>query len=502
MAQYAIYLRKSRADLDAESRGEGETLAKHRTALRALAKQRKLNVVKEYAELVTGDSIAARPQMQALLEEVKRGMYDGVIVNDVDRLGRGDSIDQEIIKYTFIAGHCIIITPTRDIDPASPSDEDMLDFSLFFARFEYRKISQRLFQGRLRSAEAGNYINPRIPFGYKQVRNGRQLTLEPDEETAPIVRMIFDTYANRVTGYNAITRKLNDMGIKTTRGYKFYPNTIRHMLENPVYIGTIVYGKTKTVVTFDDGKKVKRSVATGGAIKTEHAHPAIVPEETFYKVQAILEDNKRIPRANINKPLSNPLAGLVHCSICGLTMQANTSRRGRQLACSTQDCPTVGTPLYVVEREIIEILKGWCTDFAELPSEPEPVNENIDALQRQLKTIEIRLNKARELVELGVYTPAEYSEQKNMLTRQADAIKREMAESSAPSVSKAIHEMLPEIEKVIDAYQYAETAAEKNNLLKTVIQRVDYSKSQRAIGKQSPTLTLKLVVYPKLYYSI
>ena len=159
MNNYAIYLRKSRADLEAEQRGEGETLERHRTALRALAERRGLNVVQEYAELVTGDSIAARPQMQLLLDDVKKGLYAGVIVNDVDRLGRGDSIDQEIIKYSFVAGNCIIITPMRDINPASPSDEDMLDFSMFFARFEYRKIAQRMAVGRTRSAQAGNFID-------------------------------------------------------------------------------------------------------------------------------------------------------------------------------------------------------------------------------------------------------------------------------------------------------------------------------------------------------
>ena len=498
MPQYAIYLRKSRADIEAEARGEGETLARHRAALRALAKNRGLNVVKEYSELVTGDSIAARPQMQALLEEVKRGMYDGVIVNDVDRLGRGDSIDQEIIKYTFVAGHCLIITPTRDINPASPSDEDMLDFSLFFARFEYRKISQRLFQGRLRSAESGNYLGARIPYGYKGIKDGKRITLEPDETTAPIVRMIFDTYANRITGYNAITRKLNDMGIRTTRGYKWYPNTVRSILANPVYIGTIVYGKTKTVVSFEDGKKTKRSVATNGAIVVEHAHPPIVSEETFYKVQAILEDNKRIPRANANKPLSNPLAGIVRCSKCGMVMQVDTCKRGRQLGCHTHDCPTVGAPVKVVERELLAILENWCVDFAEVPQEPETPAVEIDTLQRQLQTINTRLSKARELVEIGVYTPSEYSDQKSMLTRQAEAIEREMAEKSSPSVSRSIHEMLPTIRKVLDAYPLAETATEKNELLKTIVAKVEYEKTQRARGKQPPTISMKLVVYPKV----
>ena len=499
MNQYAIYLRKSRADIEAEARGEGETLARHRAALRALAKNRGLNVVKEYSELVTGDSIAARPQMQALLEEVKRGMYDGVIVNDIDRLGRGDSIDQEIIKYTFISGHCIIVTPNRDINPASPSDEDMLDFSLFFARFEYRKISQRMFQGRIRSAESGNYITGRIPFGYRQLKDGKHITLEPDETTAPIVRMMFDAYANRVIGYNAIASKLNDIGIRTTRGYKFYPNTVKGILSNPVYIGMVMYGKTKTVVSFEDGKKTKRSVASNGAIVVKHAHPPIVPEETFYRVQVILEDNNRVPRANSSKELSNPLAGLIHCSKCGMILQAMKGKTGRRLNCMTHDCHTVGAPVNVVEHELLSILENWCVDFAEVPQEPETPTYEISALERQLQMYKSRISKARELVELGIYSPAEYSEQMAMLTRQVEAIKREMAEKTTPSVARSIHNMLPDIKKVLDAYPLAETPAEKNKLLKSIVAKVEYEKTQRAWGKQPTTISMKLIVYPRLY---
>ncbi|MBQ3885709.1 MAG: recombinase family protein, partial [Ruminococcus sp.] len=67
MKSYCIYLRKSRADAEAEARGEGETLTRHYNMLMELAKKQKLNIVKIYKEIVSGDSIAARPQMQTLL---------------------------------------------------------------------------------------------------------------------------------------------------------------------------------------------------------------------------------------------------------------------------------------------------------------------------------------------------------------------------------------------------------------------------------------------------
>lgn len=498
MKQYAIYLRKSRADMDAEARGEGETLERHRTALRALAARRNLTIVREYAELITGDSIAARPQMQLLLDDVKRGLYAGVIVNDIDRLGRGDSIDQEIIKYTFAASRCLIITPARDIDPASPSDQDMLDFSMFFARFEYRKISQRLLQGRIRSVESGNYIQSRIPFGYIIVKDGKSIKLAPDPKTAPIVKMIYEMYASRTIGYSAIARKLNEMGIRTTFGHQFWPSSVHVILTNPVYIGKTEWGKSKTITMIEDGKKVKRPVASQNAIVVNDTHPPIIPEELFNKVQSIFEDNKRIPRANINKPISNPLAGLVYCSQCGKIMQKSNCSRGRSMLCLTYNCPTIGTPVYVVEREVIQLLREWSVRYADYQPDQNQTTEddNTLILKRQLDTINTRLDKARELVELGIYSPAEYVEQKNKLTAQAESIKSEMKAKPA-TISETVHQILPQINKVIDAYDYAETAEQKNNLLKSIIQRIDYTKltTTRAKGKSAENLTL--VVYPK-----
>lgn len=68
MDEYAIYLRKSRADLEAEARGEGETLARHENTLIALAKSLNIKVSKIYKEIVSGETIAARPEMQTCLQ--------------------------------------------------------------------------------------------------------------------------------------------------------------------------------------------------------------------------------------------------------------------------------------------------------------------------------------------------------------------------------------------------------------------------------------------------
>jgi len=113
---YAIYLRKSRKDIELEQYGEGETLERHRMILTDLAKKQGLNVVKIYYEMVSGDTIASRAQMQELLADVEDGRYAGVIVMEVERLARGDTIDQGIVAQAFKYSNTKIITPNKTYD--------------------------------------------------------------------------------------------------------------------------------------------------------------------------------------------------------------------------------------------------------------------------------------------------------------------------------------------------------------------------------------------------
>jgi DNA invertase Pin-like site-specific DNA recombinase len=134
MAQYLIYLRKSRADREAEARGDGDTLARHRTALLDLARRNNYAVAKIYEEVVSGETIAARPEMQRLLRDVESGDYAGVLVMWCERLARGNTRDQGIVAETFQYSGTKIITPSKIYDPEDEADQEYFEFGLFMSR--------------------------------------------------------------------------------------------------------------------------------------------------------------------------------------------------------------------------------------------------------------------------------------------------------------------------------------------------------------------------------
>ncbi|MEG1152304.1 MAG: recombinase family protein, partial [Oscillospiraceae bacterium] len=88
----AVYLRKSRAEEASDT--IDETLAKHKAVLLEYAKKNKLKIIKTYEEVVSGESLLARPQMLQMLTDVEDDKYDAVLCMDIDRLGRGGMKDQ------------------------------------------------------------------------------------------------------------------------------------------------------------------------------------------------------------------------------------------------------------------------------------------------------------------------------------------------------------------------------------------------------------------------
>ena len=138
MEQYVKYLRKSRFDRDYAELSVEETLKRHEAILDKLAADRGYSIAKTYYEVVSGESIAARPEIQKLLEEVGAGLYAGVLVVDLERLARGNGADQAYISQVFQFSGAKIITPLKVYDPSNEFDEEYFEFGLFMSRREYK----------------------------------------------------------------------------------------------------------------------------------------------------------------------------------------------------------------------------------------------------------------------------------------------------------------------------------------------------------------------------
>lgn len=138
MKQYLMYLRKSRLDTDYEEVSVAETLSRHRVTLEKLCRTKRLHVAEVLEEVVSGESLSARPKMLRLLELVSTGMYAGVVCMDIERLSRGSSMESGYIMQILQVTNCQIITPSKVYDLQNESDEQFTDVQFLFSRFELR----------------------------------------------------------------------------------------------------------------------------------------------------------------------------------------------------------------------------------------------------------------------------------------------------------------------------------------------------------------------------
>ncbi|PEN31277.1 recombinase family protein [Bacillus toyonensis] len=506
----AIYLRKSRADLEAEARGEGETLAKHRTTLLKIAKEMNLNVLSVREEIVSGESLVKRPEMLALLEEIEDNKYDVVLCMDMDRLGRGGMKEQGIILETFKRSNTKIMTPRKTYDLNDEWDEEYSEFEAFMARKELKIITRRMQRGRVASVEAGNYLGTHAPFGYDIHRlNKRERTLTINSEEASVVRMIFDWYANEDMGANAIRSKLNDLGYKSKLGNEWNPYSILDILKNNVYIGKVTWQKRKEVKRPD---AVKRSCARQDKsewIIADGKHEPIIPESLFEQVQEKLNSRYHIPY-NTNG-IKNPLAGIIKCSKCGYSMvQRYPKNRKETMDCKHRGCENKSSYTELIEKRLIEALKEWYINYKadfekhkqdDKLKETQVIQMNEAALRKldkELVDVQKQKNNLHDLLERGVYTVDMFLERSNVvsdriteITSTMENLKKEIkTEIKKEKVKK---DTIPQVEHVLDLYFKTDDPKKKNSLLKSVLEKAVYKKE-----KWQRLDDFELVLYPKL----
>ena len=507
---YAIHLRKSRADLEAEARGEGESLARHRTRLLAFAERAGLPIVAEYSEIISGDRLSERPEMQRLLADVSRGKYDGVLTVEVSRLTRGDLMDQGRIMNTFKYSGTKIITPEHTYDLSEDWDEDVLQSDLMMARREYKYIKKRMQRGRQASASEGLWQG-RVPYGYQKikVRPGKGYTLEPDPVQAPIVKMIFDMYAEDQVGSSTIARRLNELGVRTNSGHAWTNSTILQISRNPVYAGYVTWGKRTSVTHMEENGTLSIArVRNPAPLFAKGKHPPLVSQETFDAAQRIRASHD-LTRCHVNEPVRNSFAGLIFCSVCGLSMVRKPNGGGSNgskydiLKCPTLDCPTTSIAISIVESAILSTLNQWLSLASSEPTS-QPVSRHAEQIAAAEASLD-RLRQQRERIftafEDGVYDSASFVARRAEKDREIAAAQQALdalKKDTTPTDEEIIRANLPLIRDALNLYDLTSDPRDRNRLLKSVFSRIEYSKTRRCLKNENPADYLSLTCYPRL----
>ena len=485
----AIYLRKSREDQE-ETREE--TLARHERMLFDYCKRNDLLIKEIYKEVVSGESIDNRPEMQRLLNDVAKCKYDGVVVIEIERLSRGNQIDQAEILEIFKKSKTKILTLNKIYDLSSDNDfdEDFFEFGLFMSRREYKIINRRLLRGRKQAQQEGYFIGTTTPFGYSKERQDKGFVLVADEN-AEIVKLIFNKFAYEDWGLGDLRRYLTANNIKGHLNQQRWENKgIKRILQNKVYLGYINVNTKKSETSVVKGK-----------------HNPIIDETTFNKVQELLK--QRESRTAKGKELVNPLATILKCGVCGRTMARFTKcdeKRTQVYRCPLY-CGNISSNSDLVEHKLINELKEELNNFnyflentgQEINKKKEQIENEKSILLKEIQKKESMIDRCCEMLEEGVYTKEKYLKRVNTLESELNTLQANLEALNGISFDDEEQALrtIPILEKVLDEY-WNLTGKQRNEILKSFIEKIEYTKTTSTRGQINNDKPIELKIYLRI----
>ena len=360
---------------------------------KAFAESKGLSIVGTYIDRAFSARTDARPDFQKMIKDSEKRIFDVIIVWKLDRFSR-DRYDSAYNKRILKKNGVKVVSATEAV---SEGPEGIMLESLLEGMAEYfsAELSVKVRRGQTGNALKARHNGGTIPLGLKL---DEERCYEPDPITAPIVREIFEKYADG-DGVVDIIESLRGRGVKTKNGGdQLSINTIRNMLKNRKYIGEYKYGETVT----------------------PNAFPAIIPQELFDRAQMRLEKNRRAPaaaKANVDYLLTTKL----HCGTCNTFMVGESGKGKMGLTYHYYKCLSKkrnrgctrkrGIPKNLIEELIVkDTIEHVLQDeaIARIAKEIVALQEREDTalplLRKQLSETEKGLKNIADAIQQGIVT--------------------------------------------------------------------------------------------------
>ncbi len=488
----AIYVRLSKEDGDVAgpAKAESNSISNQKNLIRDFLKDKDdIIVVSERVDDGYSGSNFERPGFQMMMEDIRRGKVDCVVVKDLSRFGREYIDSGKYIERLFPALGVRFIAINDHIDSREESGRDdiVVPFKNLMNDAYCRDISIKIRSHLEVKRKNGEYTGAFTPYGYKKDENDRN-KLVPDLYAAGVVKDIFRMKL-RGMSQAAIADRLNGQGVLSPVEYKhslgiriqdhfktheqaeWSPVAVRRILENEVYVGTLVQGRHST-----PNHKVKKIVDKPEEewVRVEDNHEPVISRREFAIVQRLLGMDTR---TSPNEEEVYVLAGIAVCAECGAPMVKRSVPAGGKVysyyICSknaaTKECGPHRIPKGKLESLVFEVLKTHIANVLDTGRILEYVNTvpfqelEIKELERQKEAKEQEAQRCRELRDMlyedlkdGVVSREDYAELYEGYTGR-----RKKAEEA---VRKLRHEIQDVMDARTDKYEWLRFFKEYQNI--------------------------------------
>ena len=285
--------------------------------------------------------------MQRLLDDAKTGIINTIIVKDLSRFGRNYIEVGQYIDYVFPAFgiRFIAIQDNVDTENRDSGTMEMMPIMNVFNEWHAANTSKKIRAVKRQYAKEGIYIASKASYGYL-IGEDKKHTPVINEETAPIVRRIFEIYASGISP-TTICETLNNEKIPSPAIYTYIkfnlkpnknvlgiwnPSTIREMLQKIIYIGHLPQLRW-TSVSYKNHKRYRTDESEWQIVYNNHE--PIISQELWDKVQ---ERRKSVATGRTKIGFTHPLSGFLFCADCGSKMKLCTSIKNKKDRYYMFDC--------------------------------------------------------------------------------------------------------------------------------------------------------------------
>ena len=400
-----IYIRLSKEDEEKEKYSDSESVQNQRTLLMQYIKENKFNFVAEYVDDGVSGTSFDRPAFNKMIDDIEQGKINMVITKDLSRLGR-NYVQSGYYTETYFPEHNVrYIAILDNIDTALDSaNNDIAPFKSILNEMYAKDTSKKINSVLQSKRNNGEYLGT-APYGYKKdPENKYHLII--DEEAANVVKLIYEKY---LAGFGTmqIADYLSKKKIpipsdynKRKRGTKsltyglWQQSTVRFILSNEIYTGTVIQGKRKKV-SFKSKKFI--NLPEEDWVKVENMHEAIISKEDFERAKKVIDATKG-SRVVQNDYL---FKGLLRCYDCKGYIGIRSPDKNGNIYGRCQRygrfgkfdvCSPHNFNYQVFEEQMLEVLKEVCKEYTN--------KKKLEEIAKQTKTSgakEFDINKQIEL---------------------------------------------------------------------------------------------------------
>ena len=486
-----LYLRLSKDDDDKD---ESESITNQRKILRAFAKENNYKIYDEYVDDGYSGTNFNRPSFKRMINDIKSKKINMVITKNLARLGRDYIETGRYIESFFPENNVRYIAILDDVDTYLDKNCDTVAFKNIMNDFYAKETSKNIKKTKNRKKQEGFYYITYAPFGYKKVNKSGDLVI--DEVAADVVRRIYNEFLNGKGTYQ-IAQLLNKEKVETPGIYMKMPGTInnktkttdlwkhttiKRILTNPIYIGTIVQNKRKKL-----SYKSKKMVTLPENQRTQisNHHEAIIEESIFNKVQTIFK-NSEGTKIKEEDALLKSLLYCYHCHNKMIIRKSKYTYNGktktrRYIYCNTaisKYSNKICYKKYINYDKLEEKVLKKISDIFEIclnsdEFDKKSLLDNYIKSQSNRGRIEDKLNQIKEQLQiLNKKISTLYNDKLNGLIEEQDYIEfSENMLNERHKLEKLMNDTKNEFEEFDNHYNCTKTEENLTDLIKIILQK-------------------------------